>query len=95
MQICAYTECGVEFEPKTHNQRYHTPECCKEATNIRIMDKYYERKERRQGNIRTCITPGCGTQLSRYNDDKVCGKCDSVKESERREFLLRLFNESR
>lgn len=92
IRTCAYEPCGVEFEAKTHNQKYHTNECCKRATNEHIMEKYYERKERRQGRIRVCETKGCGTQLSRYNDDKYCGKCSAIKEGEVRKNLLRMLN---
>lgn len=90
---CAYTECGLLFEPKTHNQRYHTSECCRQATNNRIMENYYERKARRQGHLRICAN-GCGTKLSRYNDEKICGKCAGAKESSQRDELLRMLNGS-
>lgn len=94
MRICAYTECGLPFEPKTHNQRYHHPDCCQKATNAHIMDKYYEKKERRKGKIRVCDTEGCGTQMSRYNDDKICSKCSSAKNTDSRKELLRMFGVS-
>ena len=42
--ICQNKECSQEFEPKTHNQKYHSDECCRMATNKRIMEKYYEKK---------------------------------------------------
>jgi len=42
--ICANKECAKDFEPKTHNQKYCTDECCRIATNRRIMEKYYEKK---------------------------------------------------
>jgi hypothetical protein len=95
MRICAYNECGIPFEPKTHNQRYHDPECCRQATNDRIMDNYYARKARRQGHIRVCASPGCDTQLSRYNDDKICGKCDSAKGTDSRQELIRMLSDAR
>ena len=43
--ICAREECGIEFEQKTHNQKYCSDECCRIATNKRIMDKYYKKKQ--------------------------------------------------
>ena len=52
--ICANKECSKEFEPKTHNQKYCTDECCRVATNRRIMEKYYEKKAIRNGAIRQC-----------------------------------------
>lgn len=88
MRVCAWKECGIEFEPKTHNQRYHSDDCCRQATNARLMEQYYEKKARRQGSIRVCETPGCHTRLSRYNDDKICGKCQAGKKSAAREELL-------
>lgn len=91
---CAYSECGVLFTPKTHNQRYHTSECCKLATNKRIMENYYARKARRQGHIRVCATEGCMTKLSRYNDSKICGKCEGERESNQRDELRRMLRGS-
>jgi len=79
IRVCAHTECGIEFTPKTHNQRYHSDECCRLATNKRIMEKYYERKERRKGGRRVCETPDCGTVLNRYNDLEVCGVCSAKR----------------
>lgn len=88
MRVCAYAECGLEFEAKTHNQRYCSDDCCRRATNARLMKQYYERKARRQGRIRVCASPGCGTRLSRYNDSKVCQGCAAAQENERRQQLL-------
>lgn len=71
---CANEGCDIEFEPKTHNQKYHSDECCRLATNRRIMEKYYARRDQRQGKTRYCKI--CGeTKLSRYNDSQVCGSC--------------------
>jgi hypothetical protein len=39
VMICANKECAKDFEPKTHNQKYCTDECCRIATNRRIMEK--------------------------------------------------------
>lgn len=90
---CAYSECGLIFQPKTHNQRYHTSECCRQATNNRIMENYYERKARRQGHLRVCAN-GCGTKLSRYNDEKICGKCMANADTTTRSELLRMLSGS-
>ncbi len=91
MKICAYDECGLSFTPKTHNQRYHTAECCRIATNERIMENYYEKKARRQGRVRVCAND-CGTSLSRYNDDKICSKCEAAKGKTARQELLRMLS---
>ncbi|QIN94060.1 hypothetical protein PP459_gp173 [Streptomyces phage Wakanda] len=90
MRTCAYVECGLEFEPKTHNQRYCSDDCCRRATNARLMKQYYERKARRQGRIRVCANPKCETRLSRYNDGKVCQGCAAAQEAERRQQLLNI-----
>jgi len=87
---CAYAECGLGFEPKTHNQRYCSDDCCRRATNARLMKQYYEKKARRQGRIRVCANSGCETRLSRYNDGKVCQKCAAAQETERRQQLLNI-----
>jgi hypothetical protein len=91
MRTCAYKECGKVFEPSTHNQRYHTSECCRLATNARIMENYYEKKSRRQGRVRVCSASDCHTLLSRYNEDSVCSKCASANLSAERENLKKLF----
>lgn len=64
--------CGVEFEKNTHNQKYCSAECCRLATNKRIMERYYEKKGNRGGRQRTCRKRGCDTKLSRYNDNYYC-----------------------
>ena len=76
------------FTPKTHNQIYHTQECCKKATNARIMRKYYEDRARVGGAKRVCKTPNCGTLLSRYNSSKYCAKCEAQKETNRTRSVL-------
>jgi len=71
--ICANRECAKEFNPKTHNQKYCTDECCRVATNRRIMEKYYEKKAIRSGAFRACKK--CGSKLSRYNESPLCSFC--------------------
>lgn len=85
---CAYTECGKDFTAKTHNQRYCSDDCCRKATNARLMQQYYEKKARLKGHIRVCATPDCGTFLSRYNDEKTCRKCEATFEKDKRLELL-------
>lgn len=77
MIICARNGCDVTFDKKTHNQKYCTDECCKIATNERVMEKYYERQAQRQGKARYCKT--CNGRLSRYNDGQVCSPCKASK----------------
>lgn len=70
---CERAGCTVKFPKKTHNQRYHDDECCRLATNAKIMEKYYQRRAQRLGIARHC--DHCGTRLSRYNSSEVCNAC--------------------
>jgi len=87
MRTCAYTECGIDFTAKTHNQRYCSDECCRLATNKRIMEKYYQRKERRKGGSRICSSRTCSTVLNRYNDTEVCSLCLAKKETDIKDYI--------
>lgn len=89
MKVCAYSECGNEFTPKTHNQRYCCDECCRLATNKRIMEKYYQRKARRKGGRRICSSDGCETVLNRYNDSDRCAGCAAKRAAEINSNMLR------
>lgn len=93
--ICANDGCDKEFSKTTHNQKYCSDECCREATNKKIRQKYYQEKERLSGKKRVCSTRGCKNILSRYNDGKVCNKCISKKGSNERDELLRIMNVNR
>jgi hypothetical protein len=79
--ICANGDCKQKFEPKTHNQKYCSDECCRIATNKRIMEKYYEKKAIRNGAVRLCK---CGGQLSRYTEKTVCTMCVDKQKKETR-----------
>jgi hypothetical protein len=72
--ICFNSECAKDFTPKTHNQKYCSDECCRIATNRRIMEKYYEKKAIKNGAPRICKT--CKTKLSRYNQNNICSTCE-------------------
>lgn len=71
---CARTGCEVDFQPSTHNQKYHNAECCRVATNARIMEKYYAQRDRQKGKTRFCRKCQI-TKLSRYNDSDTCNSC--------------------
>lgn len=71
---CDRIGCGEWFDKKTHNQRYHNDECCRLATNAKIMEKYYERRAQKLGHTRMCKSCRI-TKLSRYNDDQICAGC--------------------
>jgi hypothetical protein len=72
--ICGNKECAKDFDAKTHNQKYCSDECCRIATNKRIMEKYYEKKAIRNGAYRGCKK--CSVKLSRYNQGEYCTICE-------------------
>ena len=78
---CDRPGCEEWFVKKTHNQRYHNDECCRIATNAKIMEKYYERRDIKNGVERTCKKCNL-TKLSRYNDSQICASCKSKREAE-------------
>jgi hypothetical protein len=88
---CYRKECIVEFEPKTHNQKYCSDECCRIATNKRIMQKYYEKKAIRNGSHRACLK--CNGKLSRYNQNSVCSVCEKNNNNSQRTKILDMLNE--
>lgn len=86
--ICSNNGCEEGFEPKTHNQKYCSDECCREATNAKIKQKYYDKKERLAGKKRICKNRGCQTILSRYNQENTCEVCNAAKRGKERQELL-------
>lgn len=90
--ICANDGCENEFTPKTHNQKYCSDECCRIATNIKIKQKYYDKKARLAGKQRVCANKECNNVLSRYNSSKICIKCEAKKDAEDRKHLLEMIN---
>lgn len=89
--MCANQDCGVEFEAKTHNQKYHSDECCRIATNKKIMEKYYEKKAIRSGSSRLC--KNCNAQLSRYNDQKVCSMCQKNSNTKNKSKIIEMLDD--
>lgn len=86
---CDNDGCNATFVKKTHNQRYCTDECCRLATNRRIMEKYYAKRDQRQGKVRYC--KDCGvTKLSRYNDSQICSACKTKKEIDTNRSVLNM-----
>lgn len=90
--ICDYLECDNEFEPKTHNQKYCSDECCKIATNLKIKEKYYYKKARASGVKFECATKGCNQILSRFTTDLVCEVCKAKERSKDRQDILDMLN---
>jgi hypothetical protein len=88
--ICAYQECNNNFEPKTHNQKYCSDECCRIATNKKLKEAYYDKKARLAGKKRICKNSGCDVVLSRYNENKICSKCEAEKESLKKKELIEM-----
>ena len=89
--ICANSTCKKDFDPKTHNQKYCADECCRIATNRRIMEKYYERKAIRNGAERPCSR--CKNQLSRYNKGDFCATCEKNINLENKSKLFRMIDD--
>lgn len=89
--ICANKECAKEFDAKTHNQKYCCDECCRIATNKKIMEKYYEKKAIRSGAKRECKV--CKARLSRYNQSNVCSKCEKNSAIKNRLTILRMLDD--
>lgn len=92
--ICANDGCSVEFIKTTHNQKYCSDNCCREATNKKIREKYYEEKARLSGKKRTCKAKGCKNELSRYNEESICNTCIAKEESQKKKDLFRILNVS-
>ena len=84
---CARSGCEETFEKKAHNQKYHNDECCRLATNSKIMEKYYERRAQRLGKTRLCKKCGV-TKLSRYNDGRICSACESKSQTDMNNSVL-------
>lgn len=90
---CARQGCGVKFAKRTHNQKYHDAECCRLATNARIMEDYYESKAIRNNKERYCSK--CKeTRLSRYNSSKMCNSCQQKKEQSMNNSVLSMLMSS-
>lgn len=89
--ICLNSECLKDFDAKTHNQKYCCDECCRVATNKRIMEKYYEKKAIKNGAPRKC--KGCPGFLSRYNSEVYCSKCVKIKNSKHKNYLMGIIDD--
>jgi hypothetical protein len=89
--ICANNECKIEFISRTHNQKYCSDECCRIATNKRIMDKYYEKKAIKKGALRNCKK--CKSELSRYNTEEICSSCSKTNYTKTKKMISDIINE--
>jgi len=86
--ICAYDKCDNSFEPRTHNQKYCSDECCRSATNEKLKEQYYEKKARLAGKKRVCKGSNCNTILSRYNESSICDSCKNKSRKEEKRKIL-------
>lgn len=89
IKLCANPECETLFAPTRHNQKYCSKECCKVVTNAKIMQQYYEKKDRKSGKKRLC-TNCKETPLSRYNEGTICQSCMLAQRAANRMELLQL-----
>jgi len=89
--ICANKDCATDFNARTHNQKYCSDECCRLATNKRIMEKYYEKKAIKNGATRLCKK--CSAQLSRYNQESLCSTCEKSIEIKSKSMMMDILNE--
>ena len=88
---CAREGCENQATRKTHNQKYCSDECCRLATNSRIMENYYRRRDQRQGKPRFCTV--CeSTKLNRYNDSQICASCKTKREIEVNNSVVDMLN---
>lgn len=78
--------CESEFTAKRSNQIYCNEQCCKAATNKKILDRYHTNKAEKANKAIYCE---CGNKLSIYNKDIICHSCQLKKEHEKRINLLR------
>jgi hypothetical protein len=79
--VCAREGCDNTYIKKTHNQKYCCDECCRLATNNRIMLGYYKTRDRQRGVERWCTVCEI-TKLSRYNPSEICSACKAKRISE-------------
>lgn len=78
--------CENEFIAKRSNQIYCNDQCCKAATNKKILDRYHTNKDEKNNKEKYCE---CGSKLSVYNQDTKCHSCQLKKEHAKRVDLLR------
>ncbi len=71
--------------------KYCSNECCRKATNAKLVAKYHENKALKNRINRLCID--CSVKLSRYNDNERCYICISKIEKENRIKLFKEFND--
>lgn len=67
--------CDNTFETEISYQIYCSVSCRDAATKEKILDRYQSiKRKKRIGKVRLCKS--CGSNLSIYNDDLLCNKCN-------------------
>ncbi len=79
LKTCANEECKKSFSPNVHNAIYCSAECRRVETNKKVLEKYYEKKEKKAAKKRICINRGCKTILSSYNPEDICEPCQTER----------------
>lgn len=88
-KTCANPSCEALFDPTRHNQKYCSKQCCKLVTNAKIMQQYYDKKDRKAGKKRICKKCNL-TTLSRYNEGNICQPCVLAERADNRVQLLQM-----
>lgn len=73
MKHCEW--CNNSFSPSVSYQIYCGIDCREQATKEKIADRHRELKRIKRSNKTRICVGGCGTVLSVYNDDNMCGSC--------------------
>lgn len=81
--VCKNELCNKSFVPKTYNAVYCGPECRRLVTNKKLLENYYNKKNKKTTK-RICATTECTTILSSYNSEDICERCKTER------FILRL-----
>lgn len=89
---CANGTCNNEFEKKTHNNIYCSSECCKIATNRKIMERYHKRKALK-GTPQSCSSSHCDSTLSKYNKSGLCSVCEAERKTEQMDVIRNMFSD--
>lgn len=77
---CDREECDMGFLKAVHNQKYCSPECCRLATNQRLVEQYHAKRKARSGESkRVCNRKDCDTILSKYNKESICEHCKTKR----------------
>ena len=70
VRVCSNELCKKEFVAKVYNTIYCSTDCRKVVTNKKLLDNYYRKKENKTRK-RVCVTDGCTTILSSYNEEEI------------------------